>query len=100
MNEQERSTHFQGYAKLLLPELDSLFILLYQAYATGEMAKRDEYSQRIQTLLAERGYDLVRHALDTCPDIEFEAQGGAAVYAVPDLTVWPKHENPPHSSQQ
>lgn len=86
----ERDTHFQGFAKLLMPELDSLFILLYQAYAMGDMAKRDEYSQRIQTLLAERGYDLVSHSLEYSQDDVYWPPQELIKEYVPDMTAWPE----------
>ena len=85
----ERDNHFAGFAKLQMPELDSLFILLYQAYARGDTAKRDEYSQRIQTFLAQCAYDLVLHSFQKywiSHNPEWDVQ------RTPDLTEWPEEQ--------
>jgi len=77
----ERDTHFLGFARLQMPELDSLFALLYQAYATGDQVKRDEYSQRIETLLAQRAYDLASFAV-------YKSMRGCSLTQIPDITDW------------
>lgn len=89
MDKNKRDTHFQGFAKAIMPELDSLFTLLYRAYAQGDTAKRDTYSQRIETLLARRAYDLAVHL---CSNADVDPEGATPemlIERIPDLTEFP-----------
>jgi hypothetical protein len=88
MDNKERDTHFLGFARLQMPELDSLFASLYQAYATGNHDKRDEYSQRIQTRLAQSAYDLAQYVRNDLYSRSYEIDF-PSVNDIPDLTEWP-----------
>jgi hypothetical protein len=95
-----RDTHFLGFARLQMPELDSLFAVLYQAYASGDMARRDEYSKRIETYLARRAYDLLFFLIDKAPQdySSFRAGYGTpseireTIEQLPDMTEFPPIE--------
>lgn len=89
---QERDTHFQGFADLLFPEVSKLFFTLYARIEEHRPIEViDAVEDEIRTLLAQRGYDLVKHTvlhidpyhLDALPYEEIPAR-------IPDITAWPK----------
>ena len=91
----ERDTHFQGFAKLLLeelkPDLALLFVALGEKQIQREKFSVEQAESIIQTVIARRAFDLVVHALDTCPLEAFEIMGNGVDY-VPDLTAWTEQE--------
>ncbi len=97
-----RDTQFQGFAKLLQQEIWntelSIVPMMTGGYPTSQVAK--ELTDAVQTLIAQRAYDLVYHALyynDTgyWPDLvqknpdHYKRQITKATNEVPDLTQWP-----------
>ena len=73
MNENERDTQFQGFAKLLLQEL---FGPGYKACEGN--AGTAEGLRELEQIIAQRAYDLMDHIMLYAP-----------VSPVPDLTEWP-----------
>jgi hypothetical protein len=69
MTTDERSSHFHGFAKLLIDEMDTQVALWLEP----------SMEEQLLSLVASRAYDLVQHAL---------ACGVEAVEEVPDLTVF------------
>ncbi len=85
----ERDTHFQGFAKLLIERLldntEGYFLLM------RNVPKKHDMEEAIR-VIAESAYDLAYHTLmesagaswiDACPSWEWVAR-------IPDLTEWPK----------
>ena len=89
MANNERDTHFQGFAKLLWEDLETTINDHYGFIPEGERLRRD-FLPLMYTLIAQRAYDLVEHALEAVPDIIPEVQSlKASLEAIPDLTQWP-----------
>ncbi len=93
MNEDERSTHFQGYADLLFPELSQLFFTLYARISElRSIEEIDAVEDEIRTLLAQRGFDLVLHTVWNVAPVDLERLFMKEVAAkVPDFTAWPEY---------
>ena len=64
-----RDTRFAGSAKLVMLELDLLYGIRSQAIVDGDNARYEEYSQRIQTCLAEYAFDVAYHTLTQVPEL-------------------------------
>src|SRR5258708_3850905 len=63
-NEQERNEHFKEFARLLFPEVSQLFFTLYARISElRPIEEIDAVELEIKTLIAQRAYDLVYHAL-------------------------------------
>ncbi len=105
MNENERDTHFQGYADLLFPELSRLFFTLYARISElRPIEEIDAVEDEIKALLAQRGFDLAWHNVknigNTHAPLElrslsiFEMMDDHTtdvVNDIPDLTAWPEY---------
>ncbi len=84
MSEQERNTHFQGFADLLFPEVSKLFLTLYARISElRPIEEIDAVEDGIKILLAQRGYDLVYHSREYSQEL---------IREIPDLTAWPEYE--------
>jgi hypothetical protein len=90
MNEQERNTHFQGFAKLLYPDLKHWFRELFNANLERNTRRAEQAENMIKLTLTQRAYDLLYHArLETAYGMDlFNVKGW--VEEVPDLTEWPE----------
>jgi len=81
-----RDTQFQGFAKLLQHDIweteVSLVPMLIRS-PTGQVAK--ELAEALQTLIAQRAYDLVEHILKQTPS------GSNYIRYFEDMTEWPDH---------
>lgn len=90
----ERSTHFAGFAKLLVPELDRLYMTLYARISElRPIEEIDKIEDEIRTLITQRAYDLVEHLYgsagwDRNPWKLFED----AIRDLPDMTAWLAHK--------
>ena len=91
----ERDTHFQNFAKLLVQEIDEQ-VGAVTAWAVehdiDDVAKiGQELYTRWQTLIAQRAYDLMYHArLHTGYGMDLLDINGWIAEDVPDLTEWPR----------
>lgn len=85
MSTNERDTHFAGFAKLLWHEVRKT------SFDSPGFSEYQQLERYLQLLIAQRAYDLVEHALRTCPLEAFEIMGDGVQY-VPDLTKWPEAE--------
>ena len=94
MNDQERNTHFRGYADLLFPEVSRLFFTLYARISElRPIEETDAVEDEIKSLLAQRGYDLVLHTVWNVAPVDLERLFMKEVAAkVPDFTAWPEQE--------
>ena len=76
----DRDTHFQKFAELLLEELGGDI-----AQLMDETADSGDYEGHMRLIIAQRAYDLVVYALQHdwychAPD--------ATIQSIPDLTAW------------
>lgn len=86
----ERETHFQGFATLLYQELSNL-----DGHETVISTYRNKYDkQEIVTLIAQRAYDFARHVMSTVPPIDQDwptvREWEWDIHDIPDLTAWPE----------
>ncbi len=105
----DRDTHFAGFAKLLIQDIAKVvdFFPTYEdqlrTIQSGVSYDSTEVLERLETLIAQRAYDLVEHAL-SCnngaeahywPDepmsasVHYKRQLARATKDVPDLTTLP-----------
>ncbi len=93
MNE-ERDTHFRGFAKLLYD--DFLQLAREDTSSIGEIAAPDyveKWRMKVEQLIAERAYDLVLHTVWNIAPVDLERLFMKEVAAkVPDFTEWPEYE--------
>lgn len=101
----ERDTHFAGFAKLLWDEIEDKIIVVDNSKARHYHPLASEVSSEITLLIARRAYDLVYHTFaHTSPsnvaDIwygapadVFQADLQEAISKIPDLTEWPPPSN-------
>jgi len=81
---KERDTHFQGFASLLCDEIDTVLHLLDNPYFVSSGMRLE-----VETLIAQRAYDLAWHAVYwQTPDLT-EQEASKALDAIPDLTEFP-----------
>ena len=77
-----RDTQFQGFAKLLLKNMEEVSCTTY--------ASMEDAIRAHELLIAQRAYDLACHVWN-------ETIGGGnpenAISSVPDMTEWPKRES-------
>ena len=97
----ERSTHFAGFAKLLVPELDRLYMTLHARISElRPIEEIDEIEDEIRTLVARRAYDLVYASCEAIDDKQSDYEARITLEAMidnaPDLTTWPTHKELPH----
>lgn len=85
MSTNERDTHFQGFAELLVLQIDGLSVR-YKDWPDWR-----ELDKQIKLLIAQRAYDLVyfsfremRHEISEVYDPR------DALRDTPDLTAWPE----------
>ncbi len=92
MDEQERKEHFQGFAELLMQELNKNDLLdLSNARIQDTIEQRK--TRLIKQIIAERAYDLVLHAVWNIAPVDLERLFMKEVAAkVPDITAWPNYE--------
>lgn len=78
MNNQERDTHFQGFAKLLYDD----FLQLAREDTSDMLAPDygETWRMKVEHLIAERAYDLMEHIMLYAPAVP-----------VPDMTEWPEY---------
>ena len=87
-----RDTHFLGFARLLISELDKIKAL-----------RMDIVLDEIEPLIAQRAYDLAVHLLENIHEWDIEDYRGesgtfstndlASIFkSIPDLTAWPPYE--------
>ena len=89
MNEDERSTHFQGFANLQYPELARLFLALYTARVLGDEQQATQAEQMIKEYLAQSASDLVLHTLLNVEHAHLDVLSLTEhVERIPDLTNW------------
>lgn len=79
----ERDTHFQGFAKLFADELDQIDLVIM---------KRRDWQQQARQLITQRAYDLIRHTIEY---VKTEVYYGnfvtwADASDIPDLTQRPE----------
>lgn len=91
--DKTRDIHFQGFAKLLWNEFEAL----HSASWERDHFDPDEWAHTIQTLIAQRAYDLVKHASECIDDRQMEEGMRLTpqymVQSVSDLTEWPTTES-------
>jgi hypothetical protein len=91
MSEDERDTHFAGFANLHYPEISKLFFTMYARISElRPIEEIDALEDEIKKLIAQRAYDLVEHLYgsagwDRNPWKLFED----AIRDLPDMTAWP-----------
>lgn len=91
-NEQERDTHFQGFARLLWEEMLSQTQGYWIDVTAGHIPlhhPEDEEHKRYIDLIAQRAYDLVWYALDLTQDEVYYDPDWLITESVPDLNEWP-----------
>lgn len=93
----ERSTHFAGFAKLLKPDLDRLYMTLYARISElRPIEEIDAIEDEIRTLIAQRAYDLVSAVCEVIDDKQSDYEARITLEAMidnaPDLT----HKESPH----
>jgi len=83
--DQERDTHFQGFAKLVARELYENGLLDLNHAAVYDAPGM------VVGIIAERAYDLAIHCFESVPDEKQSEYGDPpdCVKHVPDLTQWP-----------
>ena len=87
----DRNTHFAGFARLQYEDLYLMFNNLFIAEADMGPSEQaaERTSQNIQTFLAECAYDLAQHTIDALwPYINDKAVEPSAT-DISDLTQWP-----------
>ncbi len=94
----ERDTHFQGFAKLLYPELKHWFRELFAANLDRDTRRAENVENLIKLILAQRAYDLFVHdRMNTgTSDLQHAAstlEAEEMVKGIPDLTAWPVYED-------
>ena len=106
MDKDERNEHFKEFAHLHYPELSQLFFTMYARISElRPIEEIDAIELEIKTLIAQRAYDLVRHAM-YCNHINssywpgspnfgqaspmYEHDTTARTNDVPDLAAWPE----------
>ena len=98
MTDNERDTKFLGFAKLLQQEIWntelSIVPMMTGGYPTSQVAK--ELTEALQTLIAQRAYDLVWHTIEYSGEID-DLLLADAVSTIPDLTQWPTTDSSPDS---
>lgn len=87
MNENERDTLFQGFAKLLTQEIDEQVGTVIKWELEHDIDSQEKIGQELysrwQTVIAQRAYDLVMHTLMKVDLPEY-------INDIPDLTEWPE----------
>ena len=81
MNDNERDTHFLGFAKLLIEKLDSIHAL-----------RIDIVLDEIEPLISQCAYDLACHVTQQCFPNSKDIPG--EVNSMEDLTEWSKPHQP------
>lgn len=99
-----RDTQFAGFAKLLpedmKPDLTMLFTEMHANYPSNSPKGIEEAEEIIKQHLAQRAYDLVRHAVEhamltgmSLPGyIDKERYITHVMQAIPDMTEWPEED--------
>jgi hypothetical protein len=106
-NEQERDTHFLGFAKLLWDELKPDLQLDYLAGSLQDSwALVNEFEPldlpaleaRAKLIIAQRAYDLTVHTFEALSPFIYVPKPNATEFdliaQVPDLTAWPTPKEP------
>ncbi len=104
MNENERETHFQGFAKLLFDDLSQLGLVAlidlrnFPDHPDRALEMQAGMVQLTQQIIARRAYDLVDHVLNSLVDdhlgidydLHYWPNDQLIDEYIPDLTEWPK----------
>jgi hypothetical protein len=93
MNNSERDTHFQGFAKLQWEKIEAYIRNGHGFIPEGE-TMRAEFLPPLYDLLSECAYDLALHVLEHATnEVPGDFFGWQITYIVdhdiPDLTAWP-----------
>jgi hypothetical protein len=99
---EERDSHFAGFARLLIPELDAqvgaVTTWAMEQGVDDEQKIAQELAARWRLLLARRAYDLVEHALKEAEERDlfaddlygrFRLSTGAKISEIPDMGALP-----------
>jgi hypothetical protein len=99
MDDNERDTHFQGFAKLLERELSDWQAKHIATMESGIIYSGAQRAQEMQTIIAQRAYDLAEYILmhhtfwttgaTTLETAKMRVVNGEAIKRIPDLTEWP-----------
>jgi len=82
----DRDTHFQGFAKRLNEDINTLAC----SYTAGTFPGHETLQARIETIVARRAYDLVRHAIESIGPYDLDCLStDECVMRVPDLPDLP-----------
>ena len=87
MNNNERDTHFQGFAHLLYE--DFLQLAREDESSINEMLDpnySENWRLKVEQLIAQRAYDLAWEIYNLAPVTEYEWR----MSEIPDFTEWPK----------
>lgn len=85
MSENERDTHFAGFANLHYPEISKLFFTMYARISElSPIEEIDALEDEIKKLIAQRAYDFAEHVIDVMLV--------TSVTDIPDVTQWPEQE--------
>jgi hypothetical protein len=92
-----RDTQFSGFAKLLTEELKPYQTMLLLALQSNDKREREWSENMIQTIIAQRAYDLACHILSHATqamiaECELPSCIPECVESLPDLTQWPERE--------
>ena len=92
MSENERDTHFAGFAKVLFDELLSVDAGRIDISSYNQMD--DAMIDRYRLIITQRSYDLVKHAIEEDSDVPqwMLTNRKKHVADVPDVTAWPEQK--------
>jgi hypothetical protein len=86
----ERDTHFAGFAKLLLAELDNEVGSITSICIESDTEFNEtEFTQKMVQIIARRAYDLITHAL-VADALRWPPLATITIEDIPDMTEWPK----------
>ena len=91
MDNSERDTHFQGFAKLLWDEISHDLRFLDFGFSPEQQASIDNH---IREVIAQRAYDLAIHVTNHTRGAISRDPNFVIRHNVPDFTEWP---TPPKS---
>lgn len=84
-----RDTQFAGFAKRLLEELKPYQAMLLLALQSADQREREWAENMIQTITAQRAYDLVVHTLSNTEHINLDRLTEEEHAArIPDMVEW------------
>lgn len=91
MSDTPRDTQFVGFARLLIPEIDEQIGAVTEWSMEHDIDDQARIAQELvsrwQTLLAQRAYDLVIHALKS---LSMDPIAIGEIPNIPDMAIWPE----------